>query len=356
MIAIDPNAAPTDATAVDPATVAAEATPEPEITEADGMLAAIAAEEAPKEEVTAAEAAKPDEEAKTEAVDPDAEITAEAETYGLKGKANERFREMAGEIKQQGQELTPIREAMAKAGITDVADLPRQFTLAQQGQEMVQLVMDTGASPEQYGMTLEYMGAINAAMGGDAAAGERAWTMFMAEGVSLAKVLGKEMPGVHDPLSEHADLQADVEAGDLTRARALELASVRQREATRTAADTHRNQVKTQTDAQATQTAAETKARTDLNALGEELSAADPHFQAKLPQLIELRDLVRKAFPPEQWATELRARYVRIPAPVAAAPKLPAPGPVRANGPLPTMAPTFATPLDAMMAGIEAAS
>ena len=142
--------------------------------------------------------------------------------------------------------------------------------------------------------------------------------MFMAEGASLAKALGKEFAGVHDPLTEHADLQADVEAGDLTRARALEIASVRQREATRTTADANRKHAQTQTDAQTKQAAAATQGRDDLNALGDELSAADPSFKAKLPQLIELRDLVRKAFPPEQWAGEIRARYAKIAAPVAA--------------------------------------
>lgn len=356
----DPNTPSTDDTAPDPASAAVAAeptlTPEPEADEGAAMLAAIAAEEAPKPEAAEAEpkpeAAKPDDAAKPEVVDPDAEITAEADKYGLKGKANERFREMAGEIKQ----MAPIREALEKAGITDVAELPQLVTRAKDGQDLMDMVQATGATPDQFSMTLDYTTAINAAMAGDDAAGERAWAMFMAEGASLAKALGKEFAGVHDPLTDHADLQADVEAGDLTRARALELAAVRQREATRTVAEANRNQAKTQTDAQTKLAAAEAHARTELNALGDELNAADPHFQSKLPQLVAFRDLVRKAHPPEQWAGELRKLYATIPAPVAAAPKLPTPGPVRGNGLMPTLAPTTSDPNEAMWQGITAAT
>ncbi|WP_206002637.1 hypothetical protein, partial [Pseudomonas viridiflava] len=78
-----------------------------------------------------------------------------------------------------------------------------------------------------YGAALDYLGLIGKAQRGDMAAAGQAYDVMAKELSVLAQMLGKEVPGVHDSLAAHADLLAEVQAGDLPRARALEIASTR---------------------------------------------------------------------------------------------------------------------------------
>ncbi|TPG08315.1 hypothetical protein EAH88_11830 [Rhodanobacter glycinis] len=300
--------------------------------------------EAAAAELAAAEAAK---------TAPDATTEAEIAALGLKeGKSSDRFREMAGEIKS----FAPVKEALEKAGVKDVAELPQIIQHANDYRELVGMVQDTGATPEQYGMTLDYLKVINAANSGDRAAAERAYEMVSGELAQLAKLIGKEVPGLHDPLADHPDLQQQINMGEISRPAALELASLRQANAM----DSGRRQIESQrNNAQS----AQQQGIDGLNALGGELST-DPQYQQKAPVLVAALRAMQRTTPPSQWVATAREIYASIPAmaapaPAPAAAPAPArvtPGPVRGNTVRPALAQVTDDPFEAMEQGIAAAN
>lgn len=286
---------------------------------------------------------------------PDADTEAEIASLGLKEKSAERFRGMAAEIK----ELAPLREAMKAAGIEDVARLPELVQRSKVGEDMVQMVVETGASPEQYGMALDYLGLIGKAQQGDLVAAEKAYEVMGKEYAALAKMLGKEAPGIHDPLANHQDLRAEVEAGDLPRARAVEIAGQRDR-----AAYTG-NVERQRTESQQAAEQAEQRGIEWLKRFDAEMAQEDPSYAAKRPQLNDAVRQIREQYHPSEWAQRTALAYARIQAPAAAAPAVaapaapvqPRPGPVRPSGPRPAMDPTtFASPMDALEYGIQQAT
>ncbi|HEL5342837.1 TPA: hypothetical protein UOJ01_001367 [Stenotrophomonas maltophilia] len=285
---------------------------------------------------------------------PDADTEAEIASLGLKEKSAERFRGMAAEIK----ELAPIREAMKAAGIEDVGRLPDLVERSRIGEDMVQMVRDTGASSEQYGMALDYLSLISKAGQGDLAAAEKAYEVMGQEYAALAKILGKEAPGFHDPLAGHADLQAKVASGDLPRDSALEIAG--QRDRTAYTGNVERQRSESQQAAEQ----AEQRGIDWLKRFDAEMAQEDPSYAVKRPQLSEAVRQIREQFHPSEWAQRTALAYARIQAPVVAAapaapaaPAQPRPGPMRPSGHGPAMAPTtFASPMDALEYGIQQAS
>lgn len=286
---------------------------------------------------------------------PDADTEAEIASLGLKEKSAERFRGMAAEIK----ELAPLREAMKAAGIEDVAKLPDVVKRAEAGDFLFEEISKTGTSPEQYGMALDYLGLIGKAQQGDMVAAEKAYATMTGELAALAKLLGKEVPGVHDPLANHQDLRAEVEAGDLPRARAVEIAGQRDR-----AAYTG-NVERQRTESQQAAEQAEQRGIEWLKRFDAEMAQEDPSYAAKRPQLNEAVRQIREQYHPSEWAQRTALAYARIQAPAAAAPAVaappapvqPRPGPVRPSGPRPAMDPTtFASPMDALEYGIQQAT
>lgn len=285
---------------------------------------------------------------------PDSDTEAEIASLGLKEKSAERFRGMAAEIK----ELAPLREAMKAAGIEDVARLPELVQRSKVGEDMVQMVVETGASPEQYGMALDYLGLIGKAQQGDLVAAEKAYEVMGKEYAALAKMLGKEAPGIHDPLANHQDLRAEVEAGDLPRARAVEIAGQRDRAAYTGSVERQR------TESQHAAEQAEQQGVQWLNTFDAQMSREDPAYAAKRPALDEAVRQIRQQYHPSEWAQRTALAYARIQTPVAAAapaapaaPAQPRPGPMRPSGPRPAMDPTtFASPMDALEYGIQQAN
>lgn len=277
---------------------------------------------------------------------PEDEAAKEADSLGLKGKANDRFRELTAEVK----ELAPVKAALEAAGIKDVADLPKLVQHAKDGADLVEMVKGTGASPDQFGQTLDYLGLVSKAAQGDRQAAEQAFSVIEGEYLALAKALGREVPGVHDPLAEFADLQKEVENGDVTRARALEIAQART--AAKVAEATRARQAAEANTTTAQQQAIE-HGRASLNALESKLQA-DPHYAAKKPALIAKLGEIRQKFAPDQWAYAAELAYAAIPNP---APVKPPPSAIRPGGPRPVMTQAvFDNPEDAMDAGIAAAS
>mgnify|MGYP001761385895 CR=1 FL=1 len=291
-------------------------------------------------------AAKPDE------PKPDDDIAKEAQALGLKDKANQRFVEMATEIKA----FAPIRAELEKAGIRSVEDIPQLIERAKAAEDFTEMVMETGASGEQYRATLDYLTLVTRATQGDRQAAEKAFEMISGELKAMAEALGKEVPGVFDPLAAHADLQAEIAAGDLTRERALEIAQRRQLETVQGKA---REQT---TQQQAAQHAQIEQGRQALQVFDEAMQAADPGYLAIREQLSQQVAAIRQQLPPTQWVAATKQVYTQLkaaaaPPPPPAAPAAPAgkpmPSAMRPGGVRQSLAKqVFDSPLEAIDAAL----
>jgi hypothetical protein len=124
------------------------------------------------------------------------------------------------------------------------------------------------ATAPQLEQALAYIQSVNS---GDPERLAIAAKAMMAEVTWAYTKLGWELPGVVDPLEAHKDLVDMVEAGDLTRAGALEVAKARALDAS-TKANIKVN------DTAAAYDAALDAAGPQIDALLERLKAADPHF------------------------------------------------------------------------------
>lgn len=325
----------------------AEATPEPAEEPSPDPIPGTpeaAAKELADAEAAKVEAAKPPRDEATES---------EIKALGLKdnSKSSERFREMAGEIKA----LAPIREALTAAGITDVAQLPQIVQRATDYAELIGMVQETKATPEQYGMALDYLKTVNAAMGGDRKAAEQAYAVMQGELTELAKILGKEVPGVYDPFAAHPDIQAQVADGTLSKPAALEIVQLRH---ARALDDTRRQH----DDGQRSLQQAAQHGVEALNQLGNTLQTNDPDYARKLPFLLPTLQIIKQTLPPAQWVAATQNAYLQIPAmpaPAVPAPVVPAkphPGPVRGGTLRPAVRPVTDDPMAALELGIAAAN
>lgn len=258
---------------------------------------------------------------------PDADTEAEIASLGLKEKSAARFREMATEIK----ELAPIRDQLKAAGVESINDLPRVIERAKDADGLIAMITDTGATPDQYGQTLDYLKVANAAASGDPKAAEQALEMIMSEAAVWAKALGREIPGVHDPLAGHDDLAEAVEQGDMDRKHAVELAAARERSQSM---QQHQQQTSQQQQAETMQQ----QARQQLVQWDQQM-AQDPAYQAKRPMLDAMVRNIRATLPPDQWLAATQQAFASIPDVPTPAPRAPAPSPVRPGGPRGGLAP-----------------
>jgi hypothetical protein len=363
---IEPGDTPTDTTAdllagFDAALADAGQLPEAEVaTEATAETGAeeVSATETP--EVKAESVETTETPAATEAKPADGKPSDEFGELPKDAKAEtrERFDRMKASYDTLHAEATTLRTAATAAGYQDTAalvkDLPAIVQRAKNGDDLLDMVRETGADAEQYGAAIDTLGLINRAFnGGDLKAGEQAFEFLTREVAALGKLLGKDVAGVVDPLADHPDLLAEVEDGDLTRARALELAAVRNQGAVRTHVETTKSNA---TRAESERVQAHNDGVVALNSLGQQLSAADPAgYAAKAPALVQAVAKIKATFPPAQWVAATQLAYEQIvvaaPAPVATKPP---PGPVRPNGPRPAMQPHYDNPMDALDAGIQA--
>lgn len=310
--------------------------------------------EAPEGEAPADEAADPPEGAEPEAP--------KAEEPAPEARPSDEFGELPKDAKAETRErfdklrtaYDDLHKTLKAAGIEDVKALPQVIERAKMGEDMVAMVMETGASTEQYGMALDYLGLVNRASNGDMVAAQQAFDVMTKEVAALGKLLGKKVDGIVDPLDGHDDLRDEVEAGDLTAARAAEIAATRNRKALEDARTTA-------TTTQQTEQQAAEKAQAEgvkwLVAFDTAAKAQDPHYAAKRPILDSLATTIRATLPPEKWPEAIKRAYQSIPnpapAPVASTPR---PGPMRPSGPRPAMAPETDDPLAALDFGIAQAS
>jgi hypothetical protein len=281
---------------------------------------------------------------------PDADIEREITERNLQGKSAERFRELATEVKG----FAPVKAELEKAGIKSVEDVAGLLQRGQAADSMIAMVMETGATEEQYGTTLDYLTVLNRAQGGDREAAEQAFAMISREYAELAKALGKEVPGVHDPLAEHPDLQKEVESADLSRERALEIASQRRQAALAQQAQQRTSQQTEHSRAQqqALQEGADSLRTWEADKL------ADQAYLEIRPQLSDEVAKIKQKLPPNAWATATEYAYQALMAarvqPVQQQARRPAPSAMRPGVGGTNLAPKkFASDMDAVDAALE---
>jgi len=192
--------------------------------------------------------------------------------------------------------------------------------LAERGKEWEQTIQATGASPEQFGNALNYLTAINS---GDPAQMGKAYEAMQAELAWLGKQLGKPAPG-YDPLAEHADLQAQIEQGTLSREAAQELIAARRQQAIYS----ERQQQSIQ---QQQQQAAQQQALDAVAALGDKLRAQDGAlFKTRFKAIEPMVAIIQDSLPPAQWAAAIEKAYQAAPV-IPAAPRAPVVNPARTS-------------------------
>jgi len=260
----------------------------------------------------------------TAAAEPTPEAKAAAE---LKAKDAADLKALNDSLKAAGHK--PLSKAAEErfhalnAEARKVPELTKQVEqlkpMAEQAERINAIFADAQAAPEQIGTMLRYLKAVNS---GDPAEMNKAFETIMAEVQHIGKLLGRSVTGF-DPVTEHADLNAEIEAGSLTAERAREIAAVRAKEKL-----TEQNRTRT---TQAQNEEAERRKSVDegiaaVNAFGAEMQTKDPHYKAKVQQLTDkgVFDGIKSDTHPSKWASAVRRAYALIPDPAPA----PAPAPV----------------------------
>jgi hypothetical protein len=178
---------------------------------------------------------------------------------------------------------------------------------------LVNGVQATGATPQQYGETLQWLAAFNS---GDPAQQEKALEMVEAVADRLATLLGKERT-VGDPLAQHADLKEAVAKGQVTPQYAKEIARTRNSQGLqRQFTEQHTAE---QRAAQAAEQA-QLSARASLTELGNTLAATDPLYEQKRAMLVPIMKPIFANLSPAQWRPAFEQAYanLRLSAPAAA--------------------------------------
>lgn len=171
--------------------------------------------------------------------------------------------------------------------------------------DFVNMVTSTGADAEQFSATLGWLSLYNSAKLDDR---RKALTIMQQAVVGLAKEIGEPVAG-DDVLSQHADLQAEVEEGTLTEARAMEIAQSRNRQAAETQINERTAQVSEQ---QRRANAAVQQGKQELNALEVALKASDPRYVEKKAILIPALQQMMRTIHPSEWRATFQQAYDRL--------------------------------------------
>lgn len=203
-------------------------------------------------------------------------------------------------------------------GAYDTVSAERDQAIAT-ARQWTETVASTGATGEQFGATLGYLQAVNE---GTPEGYQRAWDMMLPEMQHLAQALGKDLPGLYDPLKDHADLREAIEDDKLTHAGALEIAEARHTKALRAAAD------KTASDRSTGDTVRQ-GALNSIAAFGAAERARDPVvYAAKMEVIGPAVKAVIARLPPAEWDAAIRELYVST----QVRPPAPEPAPVVVKG------------------------
>ena len=238
------------------------------------------------------------EEAKTEAeTQPEND---EEPPEGISKKAQERFRNLTHRLKEKDSELASVR-----------ADLDG----------IRQVMRETGAKAEDFGMMFDYMRALNK--------GDMDYVgQILAEQVRQYTLhTGKQLNAV-DPLSQFPDIRQRVDAYQMDEQTALELARQRafQQEQQRQAQENSQRQ---QSQAQLQQVKQNAMAQVDR--MGSEWAKRDPDYKAKEDIILKQIPVIARNFHPSQWPQQVEILYQTLSAMPMPKPQA-QPQPLRASG------------------------
>jgi hypothetical protein len=237
-------------------------------------------------------------------------INAEVQSLGIKNEAQ------AARVRIIVADNHAKAAALAQLGVVELADLPKALERHQQSEQVIQGVLNTGATGEQYGRTLGYLEMSVAGNQGNLKAAEAAYNIAMQEANHWAKIIGKEVPGVFDPLEEHPDLQDDIDQMNLSRERALEIVALR------AAAKQAEQQGEQQTASQRQEQVAH-EAYQEIQKFDKSMHGDPVYMQYHRGALDRAIRQIRAQFPPDEWVGRAAAAYdiikeVRTPAPAPA--------------------------------------
>jgi len=212
--------------------------------------------------------------------------------------------------------IAPQLKEQTRERITALIDIAKTVTAERdlvkgQFEEVMGLITETRATPEQYGQTLDYLRMVNS---GDPAQLERAFSVMQAEMAALGRMLGKDVPGV-DVLANHPDIKAEVTAGKMTQEAAKELALHRDRARVASENSTAARGEQQRLEAH---NRVVTEGRNALTKLGNELRAADPATYARKAAI--LTKSLKGTFAeidPRKWASAFKIAYDNLELPAA---------------------------------------
>lgn len=195
----------------------------------------------------------------------------------------------------------------------------------EQRDEIIDRINDSGADPDQYANTLGFLKLYNSPNMDD-----RKQALAVVRGMVKELALDVGEGASVTKLSDHDDLQAEVEAGTLTEKRAVEIAATRERQTQDDARTTAANE-KTNT---ATQTQENIAVGTgQLNELEIALRVSEKDYEELRPMFLGLLKPVIARTHPSEWGNAAREVFdqIRLVRPVAVTPK---PKPKPTNTPL----------------------
>lgn len=234
-------------------------------------------------------------------------INAEVQSLGIKNEAQ------AARVRVIVADNHAKAAALAQLGVVELADLPKAIERREQSEQVIQGVLNTGATGEQYGRTLGYLEMTVAGNKGNLKAAEAALNVAEQEVAHWSKILGREVPGVYDPLAEHPDLLDDIDQMNISRERALELAALR------AAAKQSEQQGEQQTARQREEQVAH-EAYQEIQKFDKSMHGDPVYMQYHRGALDRAIRQIRSQFPPDEWVGRAAAAYdiikeVRTPPP-----------------------------------------
>lgn len=249
-------------------------------------------------------------------VDPKAVKPAEDEKppAGLSPDATRRFQTLVGEKKKlaaEVEELRPLKERVAQ--YEEQAEAIKRFSA---------VFEESQCKPEQFGQAMDVIKAFNSRNF------DRVAEILQDQLRQLSLETGKDYLAT-DPLEMFPDLNQAVQAQQITRAHALELARGRKNE--HVARQTEQRTQETQRAQQASERELEAGAAAVDKWLAEK-SAKDIDFPVKHAKLTQELDWIAVNVPPGQWVAHLEKFYGLVGSVTAAAPAAKSFQPLRANG------------------------
>ena len=261
----------------------------------------------PETDEQKAEREKAEAEAATKAEDDNA-----VKELGLKGKAEERFRDLTGRVRELSQKVEQLGgdeviETIVKLGGKDGLD--RVVRDAGDQRKWDEELSKINCTPQQFGQAIGFIAAFNSQ---DPAVWQQARENLAKELAVLDERLGVKSEH-HDPLAGHPDLKAKVQKGAMDEEDALEVARLRAQAAAGTKAQEQTTQ---QQQAQQEQQQGLSKLR-DLGVALAQRDGPDV-FRLKMDAIRGALDEALPNLPPAQWVTHATALYngVKVTPPV----------------------------------------